>query len=527
MAGHKEDGQRREQTREEGRERVPEEGRRAGARRGGRQWVTVGDLLSYPALQLRLLAGSAGLGRSVSWAHVSELEDPTPWLLGAEMIMTVGMAVPADAAGQRAYLERLDDAGVSALAVSTQLRTPPLHDAFLAAAEERGLPVLEVPLAVPFVTIAQEVAAAVHEDTRQRLGAQLQVFGALRWLAEEDLDTAALFRRLERLSGYQVFLCTPQGRPLLPGAPAPPDLSVLPTQADAPPSVPGGFVLPVPAPGGPAGYLVAFERQGARPAGLAVVQHLAAVAALKLAMVRHERETLRREGAETLAELLQDALDAATARRRLARLGLPEDGPVALSVVRGVPDEALGRALDEHPHLVLRRGEDRYVLSAPGAAPALAALPGAVAGMSRPFTPGEPVRVAEREALWAASRSAESGRPLVHYGDDATGRWLPGDPQALGALADHVLGAALRYDAAHGTRLLVSARTWLERDRRTEEAAAVLHVHPNTLAYRLRRFAELTGRDLSSTAALTEVWLALRAADRLGMVDPAGGGSAG
>ena len=488
-----------------------------------RHRVTVGDLLSYPALQLRLLAGEAGLGRSLSWAHVSELEDPTPWLLGAEMIMTVGLAVPRSAARQRRYLERLDDAGVAALAITTQLRTPPLHPEFFAAAEERGMPVLEVPLAVPFITISQEVAAAVNEDTRQRLGAQLQVFGALRWLAEEDLGTTELFARLERLSGYQVFLCTPQGRQLLPGVPPPEDLSVLPTDPDAPPTIPGGFVLPVTSPGGPAGYLVAFERQGARPAGLVVVQHLATVAALQLAMVRHERETLRREGAETLAELLQDVLDGTTARRRLARLGLPEQAPVVLSVVRDIPDETLSRALDDHPHLMLRRGEDRYVLSTPDAVTAVGGLPGIAAGVSRPFAPGESMRVAQREAVWAASRAAESGRPLVHYGDDATGRWLPADRQALGPLIEHVLGEVLRYDAAHGSHLLVSVRTWMERDRRNEEAAAVLHIHPNTLAYRLRRFSELSGRDLSSTAEFTEVWLALRAAGQLGIVEVAEG----
>ncbi|MEV0199846.1 PucR family transcriptional regulator ligand-binding domain-containing protein, partial [Nonomuraea sp. NPDC050691] len=309
--------------------------------------VTVEDLLRMPALQLRLLAGEAGLGRSVSWAHVSELEDPTPWLLGAEVIMTTGIGVPRPAAAQRAYLERLDDAGVSALALSAQLHVPPLHRSLFDAAEERGMPILEVPLAVPFIAIAQEVAAAVQEDARHRLGAQLQVFGALRWLASEDLDTPTLFRRLERLSGYDVYLCTPQGRPLLPGVPAPP-AGVLPSQPDAPPTIPGGFVLPVPAPGGPAGFLVAFEREGARPAGLAVVQHVATVAALQVAMARHERETFRREGAETLAELLQDVLDPPAARRRLARLGMPLEEDAVLLVVRGAPDDALRRALDDH-----------------------------------------------------------------------------------------------------------------------------------------------------------------------------------
>ncbi|MCM2410542.1 PucR family transcriptional regulator ligand-binding domain-containing protein [Streptomyces sp. RKAG290] len=214
--------------------------------------LTVEDLLSFPALQLTVKAGRGGLGRSVSWAHASELADPTPWLLGAEVIMTAGLAVPRSAAGQRAYLERLDDAGVSGLALSAQLHMPPLHDAFFRAAEERGFPVLEVPLAVPFIAVSQEVAASVQEDARHRLGAQLQVFGSLRWLVAEDLDTPTLLRRLERLSGYDVYLCTPQGRPLLPGVPAP-EPGVLPASADAPPTIPGGFVLPVPAPGGPAG----------------------------------------------------------------------------------------------------------------------------------------------------------------------------------------------------------------------------------------------------------------------------------
>ncbi|MFG2427288.1 PucR family transcriptional regulator [Streptomyces sp. NPDC048590] len=478
--------------------------------------LVVEDLLSFPALQLSVKAGGGGLRRSVSWAHASELADPTPWLLGAEVIMTTGLAVPRSAAGQRAYLERLDDAGVSALALSAQLHMPPLHDAFFEAAEERGFPVLEVPLAVPFIAVSQEVAAAAQEDARHRLGAQLQVFGSLRWLVAEDLDTPALLRRLEGLSGYDIRLCTPQGRPLLPGVPTP-DPDVLPSSVDAPPTVPGGFVLPVPAPGGPAGFLVAYERQGAQPAGLAVAQHIATVAALRLAMVRNEREVLRREGAETLAELLQEVLDPDAARRRLARHSI--EGDAVLLVVRRATEEALLHCLEGHPHLLLTWGEDRYVLGAAELAEAVGGLPAVAAGMSRPFQPGVALKVAEREALWAVSKAAESGRALVRYGDDATGRWLPDDPAVLSALVEHVLGEVLRYDEAHDSHLLVSARTWMERDRRTESAAAALHIHPNTLAYRLRRFGALARRDLTSTGALTEVWLAIQAAGALGLTD--------
>ena len=353
-----------------------------------------------------------------------------------------------------------------------------------------------MPLAVPFIAVAQEVAASAQEEARHRLGAQLQVFGALRWLVTENLDTPTLLRRLEGLSGYDVFLCTPQGRPLLPGVPVP-DPAVLPASVDAPPTIPGGFVIPVPAPGGPAGFLVAYERQGARPAGLAVVQHIATVAALRLAMVRNERETLRREGAETLAELLQEILDPEAARRRLARHAI--EGDTVLLIVRRTTDEALLRCLEDRPHLLLTRGEDRYVLGAPELAAAVGELPAVAAGTSRPFLPGAALKVAQREALWAVSKAVESGRPVVRYGDDGAGRWLPDDPAVLTALVEHVLGDVLRYDETHDSQLLVSARTWMERDRRTETAAAALHIHPNTLAYRLRRFGALADRDLTST----------------------------
>lgn len=495
--------------------------------------LRVHDLVHSPALQLRVLAGRDGLHRPVSWAHVSELEDPTPWLLGAELIMTTGIAVPRTAVRQRAYVERLADAGVSALALSAHLHVPPLRQEFLSTADERSLPVLELPLQVPFIAVAQEVAAALQAGARRQLGTQLQVFGALRWLAAEDLTAAELFRRLERLSGYALYLCTPAGSPLLPGVPVPParHAALLPDSADPAPTVPGGYVLPVPAPGRPAGYLLALQRQGDRrgegvePAGLGVVQHIATVAALQVSMVRHERETLRRQGAETLAELLQDVLDPDTARRHLTRLGLAADTAVLLAVLDSagagpLDDAAVVQALDDSavPHLVLRRHEGLYVLfsDTADARCALTAVPGTRAGVSRPSAPGATLSLARREAVLALRRAGASGDSMVVFSDDMTERWLHDDPSVLHGLVDQVLGAALRYDTEHGSELVLSTLTWLERDRSTEEAAHTLHIHPNTLLYRLRRFAGLSGRNLSSTADLTEVWLALRAAHLCG-----------
>lgn len=488
--------------------------------------LTVEDLLRSPSLELRLIAGEAGIGRTVAWAHVSELEDPTPWLLGSELIMTTGIAVPHPRLRQVAYLERLDNAGVSALALSAKLHVPPLHDAFIDAANERSFPILEVPLPVPFIAIAQAVAAAVLADIGQGLSAQLQVFGALRWLTAEGLGVAEMFSRLETLSGYALYLCDPDRRPLLPEVPAPPEElgALIPAEPDGPPAIAGGYVLPVPTPRGPAGFLLAQRREGVDAADIAVVHHIATVAALQVTIVRHEQETLRREGAETLAEVLGGVLDGPAARRRLARWGFDQDRSVQLAAIRAGTepplDELVDKRLASHgvPHLQLRQQDQSFVLMPDddSAREAIADLPGVVAGLSRPFEAGAPPDLARREALWAAARAAEAGGGLMTYGADAAGRWLAEDASALRALIQSVLGAVLGYDRTHASSLVPTVRTWMERERRVDDAAHALGIHPNTLAYRLRRFEQLSGRNLLSTGDLAEVWLAIRASEQVG-----------
>jgi len=480
----------------------------------------VEDLLRSPALQLRLIAGAGGTGRRVSWAHVSELEDPTPWLSGAEMIMTTGMAIPHGGEAQRAYLERLDDSGVACLALSEGLFVPPVTPALLATADRRGFPIVEVPIPVPFITIAQEVAAAVQMDNAQRLNAQLQVFGAVRWLAA-GLSTLEIFTRLERLSGYSLYACTLQRAPLLDGVPVPPEHygELIPSTATSPPTVPGGYVLPVSGPRGTAGYILAMERADAMPAGVSAVQHIATVAALQLSMLGHEREMLRREGAEFLSEMLQRTVDPLVVRRRLAGSGFPDGGQLVLGLVRFREEptdyQAVADALadGDFPHLVLRQQDALCVLipGTPAAQERLAALPGVVAGLSRPFTAGVSLVIARREAQWALSRAAAGGRVLASYDEDQIARWLTNDQTDLQVLVSDVLGGVIRYDREHGAEIVPTLRTWLERGRRTPEAAQALHIHPNTLLYRIRRFEEISGRSLASTESLAEVWLALRA----------------
>lgn len=65
------------------------------------------------------------------------------------------------------------------------------------------------------------------------------------------------------------------------------------------------------------------------------------------------------------------------------------------------------------------------------------------------------------------------------------------------------------YDRTHQANMVETLYTFLARDGNMNEAARVLHVHPNTLAYRLKRMAEITSLDLKDMNAKTLLYIDL------------------
>lgn len=133
--------------------------------------MTVGIdwLLAQPELDLRLVVGDAS--GDVSWAHASDLEDPTPWLKGGELLMTTGSQLPRSTQGRRSYVDRLTKAGIGGLGFGVGIAHERIPSQVVDACAEQGLALFEVPLPTPFIAIAQAVARRVAEldtETLQR-----------------------------------------------------------------------------------------------------------------------------------------------------------------------------------------------------------------------------------------------------------------------------------------------------------------------------------------------------------------------
>ncbi|MEW4371552.1 PucR family transcriptional regulator [Paenibacillus kandeliae] len=66
------------------------------------------------------------------------------------------------------------------------------------------------------------------------------------------------------------------------------------------------------------------------------------------------------------------------------------------------------------------------------------------------------------------------------------------------------------YDQEHNSNLLQTLAVFLDQDSDSKQAAAILHVHSNTLNYRLRRIAEVSGINLNSMAEKVTLYLELK-----------------
>ncbi|MGW3604620.1 PucR family transcriptional regulator [Micromonospora sp. NPDC005161] len=155
----------------------------------------------------RVVAGDAGLDRPVRWVHVAEVPDIATLLGGGELVLTTGIGLPGDDAGLRAFIGDLADVGVSGLVVELGRRyVSGVPRVMAAAAERRGLPLVELRRATPFVRITEAVHALIVDAQLTELRATEEIHQRFTDLSVEGADAAEVIRQAAELSGCPVVL---------------------------------------------------------------------------------------------------------------------------------------------------------------------------------------------------------------------------------------------------------------------------------------------------------------------------------
>ncbi|MEV4200037.1 PucR family transcriptional regulator [Micromonospora globbae] len=155
----------------------------------------------------RLVAGDAGIDRLVRWVHVAEVPDIASLLGGGELVLTTGIGLPADDAGLRAFIGDLADVGVSGLVVELGRRyVNGVPRVMVAAAERRGLPLVELRRATPFVRITEAVHALIVDAQLTELRATEEIHQRFTELSVEGAGPGEVVRQAAELSGCPVVL---------------------------------------------------------------------------------------------------------------------------------------------------------------------------------------------------------------------------------------------------------------------------------------------------------------------------------
>lgn len=500
--------------------------------------ITVGGLLEMPRLRLSLHSGSGGLERDVLWTHTSDLPDPWHWLVGGELLLTNGMSFPAEGAEQRVLIERLVDAGASALAIGEKMYCPPLTDELAEASERLSFSVLTVEYPMPFVAISQTVAVANLLEQSDRLIRTEQIYRTVQRMVSADDDASVLSAALAQVLDCEVHVChRASGRPWYPKDPRfdPMLTDALGGEAGGADLRAGAFAVTladgreirlVDVPTQSSAVLVLVSRRRNLLDAI-LMQHAVTVIALELSQALVGIEHRRRLGAELLAQLMDARFDERSGRRQLRSAGVDVSRAtlfaISSSVIEPLREVHVALWRDGIAHVVVYRSGVLYVLSAdPDRVETVIRSDlgdDAIIGISAPVRGVDRIPEAVREATWAAHAAIGVGGRTFQYGDATPLLGVAGIDDSAAWVA-RVLGALLEHERVHKSGLLATLEAFLENRRSWQRTADALHVHRQTVLYRIRKVEEITKLDLDDTRDIAQVWLALQARALLSPDEP-------
>ena len=483
--------------------------------------LTVGDLVAMRQLACSVVAGAAGVGRTVVWAHVCELPDPWHWLGADDLLMTTGMCLPAGADEQKQFIRRLSEAGLAGIAIGDDLQAPPFTREMLAAADELRFPVMTVGHATPFAAIGRTVAIAAQSVQVSRIARLSRLYDAMQATPE---DESSLLGRLSAELGHRLHVVDVElGSEVLRDAHPLNDELVgeLRGRVDGRlDRLPPRMAIDTAAGTTATAFPLATHRKCMLVAAgnsdlevdAFVLLHAQSLVGVEVERVTRDRERVDAVRAELLEQMITGSISADAAAPRLAKLSLADTGWCVIGFDGSRLQTARTLIGDRgYPYLSCSVGDEGYLMVPSADADPAAKLLGHhidSMGMSARNATTQRVPDSVRQARWALQAARAAGGGLAEY-SAAAPLFLPRTLTEAHFATRAVLGKVIDYDAANHSDLVETLDVFLSMDRNWAATAERLVIHRQTLGYRLRKIESLTGRSVKSSADIADFWMAL------------------
>ncbi|MEU1586869.1 helix-turn-helix domain-containing protein [Micromonospora sp. NPDC005710] len=531
--------------------------------------MRLNDLLRQATLRLTMLSGHDQGERVIRQFFTTDLLDPSRYLSGGEVVLTGLMwrRAPADS---EVFATAVARAGVSAVGAGAAAFGGVPVDVVEACARH-GVPVFEVPVEVSFTAISDAIGAALRVEKATGLAAIVNRHRGLIAALTEDAHLADLLP--SAAAEIPCWVLSPTGQLVAGTAPIADELRtrLARTFLTAPqlPHVVGvarnrrySLFAAGAHPGRRLGawlFVCAGDATTWNADRREAVDGLLTLLSLERAHLDRQLHVERRVAALLLQPLVSGAVPTEIAARFEAchldpdatfvvlTAGTSDGAPDELAltvveeVVRPLAPSAAIAAVGGEVHAVIpvdphRAGEGETTAVGPAAGDAASAGAGPVDVVERirlatraltPGLAGERFAVglsAPAHRVAALGRAVEEAHHAYRYavtGQDQVAvvssaelsshaLLLASVPvEARRAFHSRLLQPLAEYDRAHDARLVHTLDMFLRCDGSWTRTAMALHVHVNTLRYRIQRVEQLTGRKLHRFDDRVDLYLAL------------------
>lgn len=167
--------------------------------------ITVKDLLRIGPLKTsQIVAGYQKLDNVVKGVTIIEAPDIVNWVTGGELLLTSLYSGPGEGLNYRDFIQKLAEKEVCALAIKTRRFVEDIPSEVIDAANEFGLPIIELERNVPFVDIMYPVMEQLFNSQVVKLKYYKDVQERFTTLALQCEGLDAIIRTLEELVGNPV-----------------------------------------------------------------------------------------------------------------------------------------------------------------------------------------------------------------------------------------------------------------------------------------------------------------------------------
>ncbi|KPI02405.1 transcriptional regulator, CdaR [Actinobacteria bacterium OV450] len=482
----------------------------------------VEQLLQDEDLGLRLLwAEDPLLRREISGLTATDLEDPMRFLQPGEIVLSGLVWWSADGGRRKAeqFVSSLRGAGTAALLAGEETHGA-VPDDIVVACMNHEIPLIAVPAEVSFRTITDAFYLRQWGQLSRRPTGHHALPTAVRTHLQRLLTAGAgpeelLNAAFTRLGPAACSVLTATGRIVArtPGTPV-----LAPRQAAE--HLRGGFGVTLPIEGEASPYDRWYlNLMDATDVPLRVLYELAGV--LAECRERAHENSADERSAELMQLLGASRADPVAVAELLRSCGLPDEGPFHV-VAAGTSTGDAGRAVAVVVEALAHQGAAHVVAEWNEGAAALVSGPSPRstldsvwpllhacdpttllhAGISSQVAAPDGLEGAVREARYGLDSSRSTSPDRSEVTDTGTFTTLAGlltglPREVRRAFSARVLGPLATEDGASAAMLRETLETFLAHNGSWARTSESLHLHVNTVHYRIQRIEVLTGLDLS------------------------------